>query len=680
MTLMFCSSLIRRITGCLLLAGSLVLGVPALAADAPPAGAAVDVPPPAGGAAQGDGEIDLGEIDVAGQAPSAVAPAPPSPAPPPPQPARSGAEAKVITGSQIAASGAQNLAELLQRTAGFSVTDSFTGSQATFQGIPSKFSTLLVDGQRVPGSVMDRSDFSQLALDNIERVEVIRGPEASAYTGSSVGAVVNIITRTPAGTGGSYTQGVGSLGFNHEQLSLHRGSDDGREHWLLTADRRLRHTFDIDHRQIDTDGDSFRQGDLFAKFRKEMGPNRLRLQLDWFDEHRLGLAFAPPDLTRNQFTDTRRFQLEGAWRWGLSDGGSLELRHSYGTYGHQLYRYYAGFEATTATRTGFTDMLHDTQLAWQARGDGRGLAAGLQQNHDRLHSDRISAPAGGHTVDAQGYSAYASYVWPLSARWTATGALRYDTQDTFGDAVSPKLSLRYGLSDSASLTAAVGRGYRAPSLRERYYQFASPFGYSVIGNNDLKPESSWDYTLDYDYAGQRSSFHAGAFDHRLHNLIDFSEIQPSPQVFQTVNVGSATSAGLEWSAERRWNLSTDRDGTALRLWGAGWDSTWIARSRDGELGTRLPSSPQWNHALRLFYREPAHRLESQLLLRGVAASYLDLANTDRAPGYTTIDATFSRELGDGRIELDALNLANEVNRRYGPKPGRELRAEYTWEF
>src|SRR5437773_551438 len=110
----------RRNIGMLFIAGALAQAAHCIAwADETPK----DPPTPAAAADQG--EIDLGEIAVPGQAPAPPTPAPTPPPPPPtpaPQPERSGAQATVITAQQIATSGAQNLAELLQRLAGFTVT------------------------------------------------------------------------------------------------------------------------------------------------------------------------------------------------------------------------------------------------------------------------------------------------------------------------------------------------------------------------------------------------------------------------------------------------------------------------------------------------------------------------------------------------------------------------------
>lgn len=633
-------------------------------------------------------EIDLGEIEIEGSTPVPAVVAEDDVEPPDlsgltaePLPPRIAAQAQVISAEEISASGSASVAELLQRSTGFVVSDSFSGSSASFQGLPSKFTTVLLDGQRVPGSILERADLSQLRLDNVERIEVLRGPQASAFSGSSIGAVVNIITRQSAGaeTSGSLSLGLGSLGYGRARLSVAGGSEDAHESWMLALERSARGRYDLDPRLPDTDGDGYQQSGLFGKWSKDIGPNSLRLQLDWFDEQRRGNSYAPPDLLRNLDTGTRRFQADAAWRWRLDGGGLIELRHNFGSYNHGLRRYYLGFEDQSTVFTGFTDSLHDSHLSFQEHADGSGLAAGVIRSQNKLSSDRISVDGSGY-ADSEAWAAYLSQEWKLDERWRLGAALRYDAAAGFSGQLSPRASLGYSIDQRSGLSLGVGRGYRTPSLREQYYEFASPFGYSVVGNRDLLPESSWDFGLDYDYAGSKGKLHAGWFYHRVQDLIDFTQIQTSPQVFQTVNVGTALSCGVELSAERRWTISYDGEHEVASSWGTGFDSMLLLRSSDQSTGNELPNAPQRSHALRVFYDENKAALHSQLSLRSVGGRWLDLENTDRAPAYLVLDASLSRDLGDGRIELAGLNLLNESDGRYGPEPGRELRAAYTWEF
>lgn len=611
--------------------------------------------------ASGDEEIDLGQAQVQGQA------AAPSSAPAP-------AVDEVITAEEIAQSGAASIGDLLSKEAGFNINDTFAGSEVTFQGLPSKFTTVLIDGQRVPGHIFERVDFSQLPVSNIERVEIIRGPQAAAYGADSAGVIVNLITKQGSGAQGiqgSLTLGAGSLGYNRQHLDLNGGT--ARHNWLFAFERRLRESYDLNHLAPDTDGDSFRQYDFLGKYQGMLGKDRYSLELDSFLDNATGKSFAPPDQIRMNETFTRRFQGALGYTWDLGHNRTLALTHNYGTYYHDLNRFYVGYEEISTVNTGFKDTLQDTHLKYQQYKKDYVFNAGVERNWDKLASDRIG---GDGVARAQERAAFATLEYYPDKKWTLSGAARLDQHDLYSSEFSPKFSAQYKLGAESSLSGAVGRGQRFPSLRERYYEFASPFGYSVLGNPNLLPETSWSYNLDYDHTTKLGYFRAGAFRHDVSNMIVFSQIQASPQVFQTENVGSARSSGMQLSTERRFLVGCPE--CSQDYIGIGYDATWIAQSKDSDLGTRLVNSPEWDHSLRLFYDRPC--FNTQFLLRNTTQRFFDRENNVRAPGFTTLDVTLSGKVQSGEWKLAGLNVFDVKNGKYGPEPGREIRLEYTFHF
>jgi len=638
----------------------------------------------AGGFALGDygddetEEIDLGEAEVSGEAIEVtVAPAP--------------AVTDVITRDEIINSGAANVDELLTRSAGFTVNDTFAGSEVSFQGLPSKFTTVLIDGQRVPGHIMERVDFGQLPLSNVERVEIIRGPQAAAYGSDSAGVVINLITLIPTGTGGSVTLGIGSFGYNREHIDLHGGDEDNS--WMIAIERKLREKYDLEDTFPDTSGDSFKQYDIFAKYRRKINRDTFSVSVDWFKEEGRGQSFSPPDQIRSNETLTRRFSAGLAYDWQLDGNRSLRFDANYGSYFHDFYRYWVGFEEDTAIRTNFRDEILDLHTSYLQYGADYIFSAGIERNFDSFDSDRVQ---GEDTKTAEITAGFTSMEWYVNDDWTLTGSLRVDHHDNFGTQVSPKASITRHLDEHSELSLGGGTGYRSPSLREQYYEFASPFGYSVIGNAELDPETSTSVNLDYRFNDDRRKFSLGAFHHEVENLIVFTEIQDSPQIFQTENVSRAISSGFQLSAEQTWPVGEKCEPIEIYphlavfdhnvmqytpprgYLGTGYELTWIANSEDKELGTELPNSPQWDHRFRVFYEED--ELRSEVVLRHTARRYLDRGNFSQAPAYTTVDLTLARELSTGTVRLAALNVFDEKHGRYGPEPGRELRLEYTFDF
>ena len=138
--------------------------------------------------------------------------------------ARAGSTVSVITRDEIERSNAGSVAELLRSVPGLTVTESGGPGSTTsvmLRGAESQHTLVLIDGVRVndPSGARDQFDFSTLSLDNVERIEVLRGPQSAVYGSDAMGGVINIITRKPKGTHYSVTAEGGSYGTRDGKLS-----------------------------------------------------------------------------------------------------------------------------------------------------------------------------------------------------------------------------------------------------------------------------------------------------------------------------------------------------------------------------------------------------------------------------------------------------------------------------
>ena len=635
-----------------------------------------------------DEPIDLGEAEVIGERFEEPAPAEPvaedDPADEIDEPAEQAVEVSVVpepaleqvfTADDITASGAATVAELLRTAPGFVVSEFLGGTDVSFQGLPAKFTAVLVDGQRLPGHILERTDLGQLPLGAVERIEVIRGPQTAAYGPDNAAVILNIVTKSGGSEhDSSLSVGVGSLGY--ASLGLSTGGGAAGSSWFTSLARKVRGSYDFNAGNIDTDGDSYQQLDLFAKYRREFGDEALQLQVDWFTEDSTGFSSSPPSLTRHNDTLTRRQHAALTYEWELGCDERLRFEQSVGSYYHKFERYFIGFE-DEGQFTGFTEQLADTRLRYEeARGDVR-LAAGAEYNRDRIESDRL---AGSGTAESSISAGYATAEWDVDERLELSAALRYDEHSSFGGQLTSRLAALYRTSASSTLSAGIGQGYRSPSLRELNFDFASPFGYSVIGNPGLRPETRWSYNLDYAYDDPSWSFDLGAFRHEITDLIDFVEVQSAPQVFETQNLEKVQTAGLSLNLERRFALEDAccDCSTGGSQWGLGADAVYVPEAEDSELGTRLINSPKLDGRLRVFYELP--ELRSEVILRRVGQRFTDRANTVSAPAYRVVDLTLTLRSGTGEWRFAALNLLDEHDARFGPEPGRELRLEYSVDF
>ena len=102
---------------------------------------------------------------------------------------------EVVTRDQIEESGARNVAELLADHPGLDVVRSLRGSAVRMQGLDPTYVLVLVDGERTLGRVGGALDLESFAVDQIERIEIVKGPSSALFGADALAGVINIITR-----------------------------------------------------------------------------------------------------------------------------------------------------------------------------------------------------------------------------------------------------------------------------------------------------------------------------------------------------------------------------------------------------------------------------------------------------------------------------------------------------
>lgn len=109
--------------------------------------------------------------------------------------ADSPARLDVITRADIDRSGARDVGELLEEQIGVVVTRSFRGDSIQLGGLDPEYTLILVDGDRAPGRIGGGIDLGRFTIENVERIEILRGPGSALYGSDAIGGVVNILTR-----------------------------------------------------------------------------------------------------------------------------------------------------------------------------------------------------------------------------------------------------------------------------------------------------------------------------------------------------------------------------------------------------------------------------------------------------------------------------------------------------
>lgn len=451
----------------------------------------------------------------------------------------------VVTAAELRNSGATTAAEALQAVTGVAITDQGTpGSLTTLSIRGANYSQVLVllDGVRLNSPRDAGVDLSALpvTLDDIERIEIVRGPSSALYGADAVGGVVNIITKKPVSTVSRISGAIGSHGY--DTLQLGTSSRKSSAYYSVTGTRetsdgyRLNSNLEqwIVNGRAGYDVSKDTSIDLTANYiSKENGlPGSLQ--------------YYPTPMARQY---QRELVTSIAFRSRISK--SLDFKASVFRSEDQLRA--QDPEAHVVSFGSFTalvppvDSLHkstsrggEAQVNWIA-GSWNLFSLGYEQRKNGL----TSTDSGEHETT--------NNAWFLQDEMSLGDSLivvvggREDKHSVYGDRFSPKTSARYLVAGPGTIIrASYGKSFRAPTFNDLYWN--SP---DAVGNPNLKPETSKEYEAGIEQPlGPGNRIKITGFRRKVTDLINWNWMV-YPMVPE--NIGKADIKGVE--AEAAFRLS-----------------------------------------------------------------------------------------------------------------------------
>ncbi len=451
----------------------------------------------------------------------------------------------VIDSAEIQRKKKNNVLDLLKSEYGVSVVQQGAfGSLANVftRGAGSGHTLILIDGVEVnmPNDPAGTFDFANLQTDNIERIEILRGPQSTLYGSDALAGVINIISKKGIGKpkyylsteGGSYNTYKGLLGLNgsydmlNYSLSLSRYKTDG---------------FSSSSGADDLEKDGASSYSTSAKIGANIFSN---LNLNFI------LRFTKADVDYDQFGG--KFGDDPTYVFNLEE---TALR------GEIKYSSFNGFMESIVGISHFRNLRKYSNDAFvndasRAFYDGRKLKIDLQNNFYFFPGNTLTLGIESEKEKAESeYYVYSttfpfSSVLPLKSSLTnavylqdqfrvgdffASAGIRFDDHQKFGSAITYRFAPAYLIWETGTkFKATVGTGFKAPSL---YYLFDPSFG-----NTELDPEKSfgWDAGIEQYFADGSGSIGLTYFRNTFDDLFGFDEN------FKTINIDKAESSGIEF--------------------------------------------------------------------------------------------------------------------------------------
>lgn len=477
------------------------------------------------------------------------------------------ARVEAISGESISLEHAVQLDEALKNLPGINIRSIHGkfGQEVWLQGISADRVRVLVDGAEVLTGGGSSADLSQISTVNIDRVEVVKGASSVLYGSDAMGGVINVISAAPQaglhftlggdlGTWGQQDLNTEDFGYLRTRGQASLASDVG----YLKAQFNARHAngWAVKPDAWDQQGeDGYRvNGDFVARYTPNQDTylqfKHEQFQQDLHSRYSETRATNVFERDKQDAIEQRRSGLRGHHQRGPH---SIELSGYVDEFSNNsqpsdvLQRdsdQSARFVGSQWTYGGLNR--HQITLGAEYR------YSDLQQSKTENGTETVDELLGG-SVTRDSVEVFLQDQWRFE-RMVISPGIRWQDDSDFGDHSVAKLNTRFELFKSDAqlvfMRAAVGSGYRVPNLKERYYVFDhSQFGYMVLGNAELKPESSTSFQLGATWVADSARYELNLFRNELQNLIEtgFAEQRGTLAIYKYQNIDKAITQGVEAS-------------------------------------------------------------------------------------------------------------------------------------
>ena len=534
-------------------------------------------------------------------------------------------DVSVITREEIEQAGETNLPQLLARQPGIQYNangGSGASSGVFIRGAASNQSIVLIDGQRVGSATTGSPALSRIPLDQIERIEILRGPASSLYGADAIGGVIQIFTRRGEGAARvNASTGYGSYNTSETNVGVSGGTD------LVS--------YSVQAGYLNTDGFNSISNKSNALYNSDR---------DGYYNKNISASFAIRPAS-GQEIGMNLLASQGTNQYDSNDDSALGAAKNY-TSDQRVASY------SIYSRNRVSDLWTSTVRIGRSTDDATDYADGVRSGVFRTDMDLLSwqndvkLPVGKALLAVEhaeqkvsgstDYAVSERTINSLLAGWngqfddhSVQFNVRSDDNSQFGAETTGSAAYGYQLSEQWRTHISYGTAFRAPTFNELYYPINQ---YSGGGNPDLRPEKAKNAELGVNWERGNQRVAAVVYRNKVTDLIEYR-----PPTYAPVNVSEALLRGATLTYDGRfapWSLGTAIDFLDPRNEASGANNgNLLARRAKQQMSSYLG----WTNG--------------NWVLRGewklVGDRYDDAANTVRLGGYGLVNL-----YADYRIERD----------------------------
>lgn len=443
---------------------------------------------------------------------------------------------KVISADRIKKTDATHIGELLQAEIPGIEFSYAMDQQVTLnmQGFGGNSVLFLQDGERIAGETLDNIDYNRLSMDNVERIEIVKGAASSLYGSNAVGGVVNVITRDATEP---WTANLNA------RIGAHNNQRYGGSFSFKSG--KFNSITNLQHTHADAI-DLGRDGDYSTVFGNKTWNIKERLTFNATDRlnftGRAGYYFRERDKSADIKNRYRSFSGGIKGRYSFAGGkDDMEVAYSFDQYDKS--------DLIMSSRNDIRDYsnVQNSLRALYNHKIGRKnmLTLGGDYMRDYLMSYQFEANGSKRQYT---FDAFAQADLHLTDKLSAIAGLRYDYySEARANNLSSKLGMMYKV-DNCSLRGSYSGGFRAPTLKEMYMSFDMASIFMIYGNENLKPERSHNFSLSAEYIKGRCSVTVTGYYNKVDNRIT-TAWNKALNSMQYVNMAPLKISGFDVNAQ-----------------------------------------------------------------------------------------------------------------------------------
>lgn len=430
-------------------------------------------------------------------------------------------------------------------------------STMTYQGMNSKMVVFLIDGERISGESSDHNiDYNRINIDEIERIEVVRGAASTLYDSNAQGGVINIITKkaTRPVTLNINTRYAGS---NGEKYGISFGMKRDRWDTHTTIGHRHRKTFyarddrPYTYEKIAEDGTVTYETDSALMVVPLYGYNvwdaSQRFTYHFNDRLSAELKAGYYNNVRPQRPGRKNYEryedltLSGRVKYLFRSDRLLDFSFIADSYAKRYI-----YPAIPLTETPYRNRQETARLNYTGTFGTHTLSLGGEIRHEHLKHYMLKD---GGSETAYIGSVYVQEDWKVCPFLQLVAGVRADKAQDYAPHLTPKVSLLYRPVQGVTLRTNYSHGYRPPTLKERFQEFNMANIMYILGNPDLRPETSRQLSGSLELEHGRTHFTLSAYHNRYHNYIGYA--YKGSDALQYINTDDRKTTGVEISLRHR---------------------------------------------------------------------------------------------------------------------------------